>query len=191
MNENADNKDEEVKSVRMFLVNDNNGTQTPYVINYTGGLNGFLGVLFPAFKTWLEAHPNEQAPQPKLPTETVIESVLCFMLDELQVTYERQVKSDFGRPDVVTQSTIFEVKRTLTNHHLKHAVGQLSVYRQEFPSIHKLVVVVPEQSLSNVEPSLVRSLNVSLLGVPASPDKVTAVHLMALNSVFNPDEPGA
>lgn len=63
-------------------------------------------------------------------SERAIEDWLCLQLDRRQIPFQRQVSCAVGIADVVTPTTIYEIKRVLTLSNFKDAVGQVLLYRQ-------------------------------------------------------------
>lgn len=60
--------------------------------------------------------------------EHELETKLCRALRARGIHYDRQVRTAFGRADVVTQDTVFEVKLHLTRSTVFAAVGQVTMY---------------------------------------------------------------
>jgi len=91
-------------------------------------------------------------------TENDVETILCKELCNKHIRYERQLRCDIGTADVVTNTTIFEVKRKLDRRTLYQAIGQLYAYRGSINPEAKLVVCFAEVSESEY-PSLLTICN--------------------------------
>jgi hypothetical protein len=57
-----------------------------------------------------------------------MEDKLCDLLTDEGISYERQVSTGWGRADVVTDDTVYEVKLDLTQSVLFKAIGQVTLY---------------------------------------------------------------
>lgn len=76
--------------------------------------------------------------QRKAVTEAEFEGFLCLALGEIGSPHKRQVRCDAGIIDVVTITSIVEVKLIDT---LFHAIGQVLAYRASFDQSRKAVII--------------------------------------------------
>lgn len=60
--------------------------------------------------------------------EKELQEKFCSYLESQKVSYQQKVVCSFGIADIVTEDSIFEVKREITKYTLKVAVSQLLAY---------------------------------------------------------------
>lgn len=86
--------------------------------------------------------PKMKRIEMKYNTEREIEDAFCAYLDAQSINYIRQpTGGELGRPDVVTDDTLYEFKHTLNKREIARAAAQITAYRIMYPSISRLVIV--------------------------------------------------
>lgn len=73
--------------------------------------------------------------------EFKLEDEVCNFLKKAGQRPKRQVRLMSGRADIVTDTTVYELKDVLSRDKLFQAIGQVLIYRQEISPNHKAVVV--------------------------------------------------
>lgn len=94
--------------------------------------------------------------------EQSIEEDFCNWLKSIDVQFERQVKCEVGRADIVTKDCIYEVKDVLSNDSLYKAIGQLFLYRACLNPDAKLCIVYNFSDVECVH-DYVKSIGIQLL----------------------------
>ena len=74
-------------------------------------------------------------------SEHEMESVLCQLLDGATLPYQRQVWCPTGRIDLVTITSIVELKLSLSRDELFRSIGQVLTYRAAYDMTRKAVIV--------------------------------------------------
>ena len=72
--------------------------------------------------------------------EARIEDALCRRLDRAGIVYQRRVRTSCGIADVVTDTTVYEVKNLLTHDVLFKAFGQVTLYAAALTKPHRVIV---------------------------------------------------
>jgi hypothetical protein len=110
-----------------------------------GRLMRFVGgespVFFAAYRALYGSMPLCRHCLERDPLEADLEATLTRRLLALGVRpVERQVRTRAGIADIVTASTVYEVKLHLTRVSLFQAVGQVSVYARELERPHRVII---------------------------------------------------
>ncbi len=77
----------------------------------------------------------------KASKEKILEDIFCADIDRRGVQYSRQYKCKKGRIDILTESTIYELKYELNRYNIQTAIGQLLIYKLNFTKEYKLAIV--------------------------------------------------
>lgn len=105
------------------------------------------------------------APPPSMGNEQALESRLCRTLDENGISWERQVRTECGIADVVTDEAVYEVKLVLDRSSLFKAYGQVTVYAEALGKKRRVIVGYPVRGLDAMVGAIER-LGVEINVVP-------------------------
>lgn len=88
----------------------------------------------------------ERVPVPRsIPDEQALEDVLVEILDSHGISWQRQVQTKAGRADVVTDTTVYEVKLVLNRPALYHAFGQVTLFAAALGKPRRVIVGYPHR----------------------------------------------
>lgn len=111
------------------------------------------------------AHYFEKLETENRLTEAKIEDWLVKKLESEGEQVQRQVNTGAGIADVVTSSSIYEVKLKLTPASIFSAVGQLMIYRQSYNHDAKLYIVGRVSADTERLRKLVKRLGIEVIEV--------------------------
>jgi hypothetical protein len=94
-------------------------------------------------------------------TEDDIETIFDIKLCGEGNRTNRQVRCIGGRIDILSQDTIYEIKRHLTLDKMHEGLGQLIIYSHSYPE-HKLVLVGQESSITRTIAQAVQRWGISV-----------------------------
>lgn len=113
---------------------------------------------------WHAPSCNYFSLKPPTCLEEQLETKLCEILTSKQISYKRQYHCVSGRIDVMTQDTIYEIKRYITRNSFFEAYGQLNVYNASFERKKKLALVYAKTDWKNMAKKA-KFLNLELIQI--------------------------
>ncbi len=95
-------------------------------------------------------------PPPSMGNEQALEERLCRTLDDNGIRWDRQLRTEAGIADVVTDEAVYEVKLVLDRSSLFKAYGQVTVYAEVLGRKRRVIVGYPVRGLDAVVEAIER-----------------------------------